>query len=414
MNFSNFSPFIKQYFKKDKLKFLELFFLSLFLLFLPALEAPKNLFLSLYVCFALFRLLNSKLENKNLWDLVFLSLILSAFLSALFAGIPNASEWKGLRGVALWVLFGWIISRNNYNNKEKIYLFIFALAASLPAILWGLIEVFLRHKEHFQLHSVGHFNHSAIYLCMLFGGCLGLIITYLKKFTYLKYLLFSFLTINSIALVYSYSRGGLYLVTFILFAFLCFNLDLKVKLITFLIFLSVVITSLFIFQAPILEKQQDAFKPNTYLSGREKIWNGAIVAFKIFPLYGVGNGNWNKINIEDIKLSVEKRGHIFNSKDYLFSLGHAHNIYFANLVERGFFGLFTFLNFMLLWLITLFKSFRTTDKKTNRILFTFGSLSAWLSIFVIGLVNTTFHHENALLALFFLGLHLSFIRQNKT
>ena len=40
-----------------------------------------------------------------------------------------------------------------------------------------------------------------------------------------------------------------------------------------------------------------------------------------------------------------------------------------------------------------------------------GSLSAWVATFGIGFVNTTFHHEHAILACIFLGIYLSYTRQ---
>jgi len=46
---------IKKIYFKNKLKFLELAFLSLFLAFLPSLEAPKNIFLGSYLITALYR-----------------------------------------------------------------------------------------------------------------------------------------------------------------------------------------------------------------------------------------------------------------------------------------------------------------------------------------------------------------------
>lgn len=38
------------------------------------------------------------------------------------------------------------------------------------------------------------------------------------------------------------------------------------------------------------------------------------------------------------------------------------------------------------------------------------SLSAWIVTCGVGFVNSTLHHEHAILAFLFLGLHLSFTR----
>jgi hypothetical protein len=66
---------------------------------------------------------------------------------------------------------------------------------------------------------------------------------------------------------------------------------------------------------------------------------------------------------------------------------------------------------MFIWLITLINSYKKFNQDSKAMLFVMGSFSAWVTIFGIGFVNTTYHHENALLALFFLGLHLSYLRQ---
>ena len=128
-------------------------------------------------------------------------------------------------------------------------------------------------------------------------------------------------------------------------------------------------------------------------------------------MLGIGNGNWNSIKIDQIKSSVESRGETFDAEKFTMEHPHPHNIYLANLVDRGLLGFIIFLNFMLIWLITLINSYKKFNQDSKGMLFIMGSFSAWTTIFGIGFVNTTFHHENALLALFFLSLHLNYLRQ---
>ena len=117
---------IKKTYFKNKLKFLELTFLSLFLAFLPSLEAPKNIFLVGYLITALYRQSQLPPSKWTFWDLVFLSLITSSFLSALFPLVAGGSEWRGFRGMLLWVTFGWTLFRSDYNFEEKKYFFVLA------------------------------------------------------------------------------------------------------------------------------------------------------------------------------------------------------------------------------------------------------------------------------------------------
>ena len=405
---------IKKIYFNNKLKFLELIFLSLFLAFLPSLEAPKNIFLAGYLITALYRQSQLPPSKWGIWDWVFLSLIVSSFLSSLFPFVAGGSEWKGFRGMLLWITFGWTLFRADYNTKEKKYLFIFAIIATLPALVWGFIEVLILHsKNSLQLHSVGHENHSAIYLCMIFGASLTYFCSQFQTLKKKHLFLAAILTIFLLgAIIFGQSRGA-FGVAFIL-AFLIFllsKLSAKTKIIflaTVTIFLMIII---FIKPVPVIEKQITNQNNHDVLAQRDKVWRAALEVARLNPILGIGGGNWNHIKIDQIKSSVESRGEKFVTEDFALQWGHPHNIYLSNLVDRGILGFIIFLNFMLIWLIILINSYKKFNQDSQAMLFIMGSFSAWTTIFGVGFVNTTFHHENALLALFFLSLHLSYLRQ---
>lgn len=405
---------LKKIYFKNKLKFLELVFLSLFLAFLPSLEAPKNIFLAGYLITAIYRQSQLSPSKWTIWDWVFLSLIASSFLSALFPFITGASEWKGFRGMLLWITFGWTLYRSDYNFEEKKYLFIFAILMTLPPLIWGLTESLVLHtKAALQLHSVGHVNHSAIYLCMMAGASLSLLTSQLqsakKKYVFITSLLFIFI-LSSI--IISQSRGAFGVVFLLIPAiFLISKLTVKIKKLSIALLTILLISIIFIKPLPVIEKQIANQNNHDILGQRDKIWRKAIEIARLNPLLGIGNGNWNNVEIDQIKSSVESRGEIFDKEKFTMKHPHPHNIYLSNLVDRGILGLIIFLSFMFIWLITLIKSYKKFNQDSKAMLFIMGSFSAWMSIFGIGFVNTTFHHENALLALFFLSLHLNYLRQ---
>ena len=405
---------LKKIYIKNKLKFLELIFLSLFLAFLPSLEAPKNIFLAGYLITALYRQSQLPSSKWTIWDWVFLSLIFSSFLSALFPFIAGGSEWKGFRGMLLWVTFGWTLYRADYNFEEKKYLFIFAIIMALPPLIWGLTESLVLHtKVALQLHSVGHVNHSAIYLCMMAGAGLSLLISQLqsaqKKYVFITGLLFIFL-ISSV--IISQSRGAFGVAFLLIFAlFLLSKLPIKIKTISLTLLTIFLVTIVFISPAPVIEKQITNQNNHDILAQRDKIWQKAFEVARLNPLLGIGNGNWNSITIDQIKSSVESRGEIFDAEKFNIEQSHPHNIYLSNLVDRGILGFIIFLSFMFIWLIILINSYKKCNQDSKAMLFVISSFSAWAIIFGIGFVNTTFHHENALLALFFLSLHLNYLRQ---
>jgi O-antigen ligase len=405
---------IKKIYFKNKLKFLEFIFLSLFLAFLPSLEGPKNIFLGSYLIIALYRQSQLPSSKWAIWDWVFLSLIVSSFLSALFPFMVGGSEWKGFRGMLLWITFGWTLFRSDYNFDEKKFLFILAILMTLPPLIWGLTEyLVLRTKDALQLHSVGHVNHSAIYLDMMAGASLSFLLSQLqaarKKYIFIAALLFMFLTV-SVIITDSRAAFG---IAFLLIYSMFFLSKISVKTKTlYLCLLSIFLfTIIFIMPAPVIEKQIGYQNSHDILSQRDKVWRASFEVARLNPLLGIGGGNWKHIEMDQIKSAVESRGEAFNAEDFALQYHHPHNIYLSNLVDRGIFGLIIFLNFMLIWLITLINSYKKFNQDSKAMLFIMGSFSAWTTIFGIGFVNTTFHHENALLALFFLGLHLSYLRQ---
>jgi O-antigen ligase len=405
---------VKKIYFNNQLKFLELAFLSLFLAFLPSLEAPKNIFLAGYLVTALYRQSQLPPSKWTIWDWVFLSLIASSFLSALFPFMAGGSEWKGFRGMLLWITFGWTLFRSDYNEKEKKYLFIFAILMTIPPLLWGLTESLVLHtKDALELHSVGFVNHSAIYLCMMTGASLALLLSQLqtlKKQHVFKITLLFILLLSGV--IISQSRGAFGIVFLFSFAMILLDkLTTKIKAIALALLTIFLISIVFISPAPVIEKQIVNQNNHDILSDRDRIWQTAFEVARWNPLLGIGNGNWNQIKIDQIKSSVESRGEIFDVEKFTMEHPHAHNIYIANLVDRGILGFIIFLSFMFIWLITLVKSYKKFNQDSKGMLFIMGSFSAWTTIFGIGFVNTTFHHENALLALFFLGLHLNYLRQ---
>jgi O-antigen ligase len=378
------------------------------------LEAPKNIFLAGYLITALYRQSQLPPSKWTIWDWVFLSLIASSFLSALFPFMAGGSEWKGFRGMPLWITFGWTLFRTDYNEKEKKYLFIFAILMVIPPLIWGLTEYLVTYsKDSLQLHSVGHVNHSAIYLCMMAGSALSLLVSQLqsaqKKYVFISNLLFIFLIAS---VIISQSRGAFGIIFLLVFAiFLLSRITTKIKTISLALLTIFLISIVFIKPVPVIEKQITNQNNHDILAQRDKVWQAAFEVARLNPILGIGGGNWMQINIDQIKSSVESRGEIFDKDAFALQYHHPHNIYLSNLVDRGILGFITFLSFMFIWLITLIKSYKKCNQDSKAMLFIIGSFSAWITIFGIGFVNTTFHHENALLALFFLSLHLNYLRQ---
>ena len=201
---------LKKIYFKNKLKFFELAFLSLFLAFLPSFEAPKNIFLGSYLITALYRQSQLTSSKWSIWDWIFLSLIGSSLLSSLFPFVAGGLEWRSFKGILFWVIFGWALYRSDYSEPEKNYLYILAILMTLPPLIWGLTELLiLNSTSALQLHSVGHVNHSAIYLCMITGAMASFVLVQLqtaqKKYVFIAIF---FLIVLSASVIISQSRGA--------------------------------------------------------------------------------------------------------------------------------------------------------------------------------------------------------------
>jgi O-antigen ligase len=389
--------------------------LSLMIVSLPSLEAPKNVFL---VGYLITRVISEVIQFKQGikqwkgWDLLFLVIIFTAFLSTVFAGFSGLEEWQGYKVFLTALLTGWFLSRAHYSQNQYRIIFLLALLAIIPPLLWGLYEYLIIHsKKSLEIHSVGHVNHSAIYLTMIFGATLGWFISqynYRKKneATQWQTILIGIMSfIIFIALIITQSRGAFGIAILLGLCLLFLTNHMKLRIVGIVTILLVVISSMFL-ETKIIQKQINNQKSDNVLAYRDKVWNVSIEASRFSPLFGIGLSNWHFIKLSQIQKSVEARGETFEAENYFFP-GHSHSLYFSALVERGIVGLIVTLFFMFYWLYDLIKTFKWSNKSSTSYMLWAGSFSAWIATFGIGLVNTTFHHEHGILACLFLGLYIS-------
>ena len=131
-----------------------------------------------------------------------------------------------------WVIFGWALYRSDYSEPEKNYLYILAILMTLPPLIWGLTELLiLNSTSALQLHSVGHVNHSAIYLCMITGAMASFILVQLqtaqKKYVFIAIF---FLIVLSASVIISQSRGAFGILFLLIYTLiLLVKLSIKIK-----------------------------------------------------------------------------------------------------------------------------------------------------------------------------------------
>ena len=397
------------FFKKS-----EFLLLSLLILVLPSIEAPKNIFLVLFLLVGLINQIYIKeMHSWTSWDWIFLFLIVSAFLTTFFPGM-HEEEWKGLRVFLTSTLVGWLISRSDFSSKQIFWLFNFIVLGVIPPLIIGLVRyLYLHDKPDLQLHSVGHVNHSAIYLTIVLGASIGLLTSlWNKSKSYQNILLVILSTVFFVSLIISQSRAAVGIGFVLLISlFLILSTSKKIKIGGILFTLVILIFSILL-NTGVVQKQIRNEQSNDILGARDKVWNISFEAVRWAPILGIGIDNWGKIRPDDIKRSVEDRGQPYNEKNYLFQ-GHSHSIYLMALVERGIFGFFALIFLMTGWIYYLIAKLKDIARDSQGRYLWAGSFSAWLVTFGIGFVNTTFHHEHGILACILLSLFVSYMTFNK-
>ena len=404
---------------KISLAWIDLLMLSLMIVSLPSVEAPKNIFLMGYLVTRLiFEIQQFKAGYRHwgYWDNLFLTIVFTAFLSTVFAGFSGLEEWKGYKVLLTAILTGWLLSRAHYSKHQYHNLFKLIVLSTIPPLAWGLYENLVIHsRETLEIHSVGHVNHSAIYLVMIFGASLGWFLSQYpaKKneigLSWKNIFLGALCLLFFISLIIGQSRGA-FGIAVLLGLSLLFLLgkDKWVKIGGVAVIIAILILTVTL-KTNIIQKQITNSENNNVLSFRDRVWNVSLEASRFYPFFGIGLSNWHFINLDHLKKSVEARGDTFNPEHYYFP-GHSHNLYLSALVERGIVGLVVTFLFMAAWIRKLIKTFNWARKSSEATYLWAGSLSAWFATFGIGLVNTTFHHEHAILACLFLALHLSYTK----
>ena len=383
------------------------------IIFVPSLEAPKNIF---WLAFVVTWLIN-RLRDKNFggawdfWDSLIGLWIFSGYLVAAFAGF-HGSEWGGANDILRYGSIFWAIKRSGYGLTELLWLAItiaFATSITLGYGLWGL---FVSHtRKALQLNSVGHVNHSAIYLAISYGALLSLVLAFWSKCNAGMRTLGLLLTaLFAVSIFISASRGavGVALLATLILGIAWLRRS-RYPLIILLVAVTLLTGGAYMAKVEVVQKQEGNVKAGIILSHRDIIWNTALVAWQKYPLFGVGMHNYNQISMDKIQTWLKESGKPYVESEY-GHISHAHSLYMNTLAERGLVGMTALLSILLSWLYWLIRFAPKGDDEDLAWALWGGSLSAWLITVGVGLVNTTLHHEHAILSAMLLGIWLAYLK----
>jgi len=405
-------------------------FLIGLLIALPGIESLKNIFAFLFVVsWVVVAKKNNDWGGKwRVIDSIFLLWILADIFVSINAIITHQLPGDGFKDIIRFILIGWVVSRINFSKERLTQL---ALVALLAVVATLIHSYYTGHGELIELESVGHINHTAIYLVIAYAISLALLLFNFNNLnSYQKIILVVTTIVLLLATIDTGSRATfLLLIVITLFDFLYLMIRVKkLSLILGSLFIVTCIGISFMHNPPDalkrIQVQGDLlglfFKLGTSPNDieRQKVREFSYYAFKTSPLLGVGFGNFSKIKMDDIKDMVLKDKEVFDDNLYL-ATPHAHNVYYTYLVSGGLlvFSIFLWFWFYIVWLIIkhfALNSLRIYRNKFQEIEWiVLSGISVILVNLAIGLVNTTFHHEHAILSMFVLGLLIAQFRKTE-
>lgn len=380
--------------------------LFVFILVLPVFEAPKTIFLCLFYLLAIYSIWKN--EDKFCWkhdDILIVIWMLSGFIVAWFAGIQY-KEWDGATGILKLSLFLLVLKNISLSEKLRKAVFMVILLSTLLATLEGLWQLFVtKQQTDLELHSVGHVNHSAIYLGLNFALALAMSLTlrHNDKMASKVFVMFCLL-LTAASVILSNSRATILTIAVVATSFgLIWFKRSKWPLLVLVSGILITTLGLYFADAQVVQKHLIQTSQGPYLGERQAIWNSSLLAWQQFPVFGLGIKNFGEATVALQTEWLATQGKSFVEGQYL-ACAHVHNFYLATLAEQGLFG------FMITMLVLGRIGF-LLYKNRPRLFDSNHYWCSWLAAFgaiqvvlVNGLLNTTLHTEHGLLTLLLIGL----------
>jgi len=375
---------------------------ALLLLFTPYQEAPKNIFSVVLILWGIFNFQAIKkyihINPIASTSIIFLLSSVVAFFTSSYKEVLELKNVAGALKIGLILIPVMLLSLAHQNFWKISAIFI-----AIGGIISG-IDGLVNWKGHYpQYNSVGHINHTALYVCIQLGASLTLV---LATKIYQKLIGITSLIIALVFLANSSSLLAIILSLLILFTFIFVHFSkLKDKKTTLLItFILVTLASAYSLSSTPLGKQllvelkQHISKDIT--SSRYGIALTAIEGAKLNPFFGAGPRMFRRATdeatIREI-LRSENRNYDSEKKDFIHYI-HGHNTWVNNYVERGLFSLLFFTACAIFSVIYLFrykpKRNSNIDYKNTYILFA----TAGIVLFIGGLMQTTYIVEHGLVS----------------
>ena len=395
---------------------LEHLVLYAFAFVLPLFEVPKNLLWLIYVGLWF----SNRLRSRDFggpwrgWDTLIAAWITSGYVVAAFAGIPN-QEWAGANDILRYGLILWLLMRAGYSSQVLTRLLGAIVAGTAITLAWGAIGMAMGERSRLGLRSVGHVNHSAIYLAIVFGLVLSWLRASWRQISVGTRVSASLLgTAMALGLFVMESRaavGAAFVAALVILA--VYALRARHSLHKVMIGATVLVALVLALRPEVIVKNEALLKRDLFLAHRDAVWRTGLEAWRANPWFGVGMKNHGRISYEKLEAWAEKRGEKFDRSSVALS-SHAHSLYVNTLAERGAYGLGVLLAVLAAWFWSLARALPGAAAPPLVWAYWGGAAYAWLIALIVGLANTTLHSEHALVSMLLLGGWLSLARRPTT
>jgi O-antigen ligase len=378
---------------------------------LPLYEAPKNVFWIAYVAVWMVNRARAREFGGpwDLWDSLIAVWIASGFVVAAFAGLEG-TQWRGAADLLRYGSVLWLVKRAGYDRGQIRAVLGTLVASTVVGLAIGHADL-LRGRAKFgtlELHSVGHVNHTAIYLAIMLGVCAAWLYSRWGAWRgRTRALAVAVTALILVSLIMTASRGaiGVGLVLLPLLAAAWWPRSRMPVAVSSLV-VALVAGAAVVGGAEVLRKHANDVQADNVLAFRDGIWRMAFAAWARHPWFGVGMDNYSMITPERVSAWDAQLGRTTDPKRY-FYISHGHSLYANTLAERGAIGGAVVVAVLIAWLVCLVRYRpRGADPDDDWLLWGC-SASAWFVTTAVGLVNTTLHHEHGMLAVILLGLWLS-------
>ena len=287
--------------KNDIVSKLYNLFLVIVLFTLPVTEGLKQISLTLFVLAGIYICVKEKRQFK--FDLINISLfifVLATFVSCLVNGVSVSRVLDPLR----CMLFFFVARSVGVEKINFKFLFFALFAGFIVAFIPACVKKFTSSDPTalFELKSIGHVNHSAIFMLLVF--CVALISSAELKKIYEKYIAIIVAGICVFGIMIAGSRATMYLLPIIIFSILLYQISKRqteLKLAFSLIILFSVIAIFYTYiSANIIQDERFYSQLTKGVTGSETRYPIFASAFYMWlenPLFGIGSGQFKIIDI---------------------------------------------------------------------------------------------------------------------